>query len=303
MVIRKEEISAWFKELQKGICEQLAGADGKGRFVYDAWEREGGGGGLSAIMEDGKVIEKGGVNFSSVHGVAPPMMSIALKIDNAEGHDFFATGVSVVIHPFSPMVPIVHMNIRYFELGNTHWWFGGGIDLTPHYIDEDDARYFHQHLKNVCDKHHRTYYRQFKVQADDYFFIEHRKESRGIGGIFFDHLQETRDISARARFDFVKDVGLVFAPMYVHLLKKNQNLPFGEHEKMWQSIRRGRYAEFNLVYDRGTRFGLETNGRIESILMSLPPGAQWKYGHVPSPGSREEKTLSYLKKGINWTQA
>lgn len=199
------------------------------------------------------------------------------------------------------------MNVRYFEVqmaereGNI-WWFGGGIDLTPHYVIEEDARYFHHQLKDVCDRHHPSYYPEFKKWADDYFFIKHRDETRGVGGIFFDYLKAENGFTKESRFDFVKSVGSAFAPVYTHFMKKNQRLAFGEKEKQWQHLRRGRYVEFNLVWDRGTKFGLETEGRTESILMSLPPEAKWKYNHHPEAGSAEAKTLTYLKKGIAWTE-
>ncbi len=198
------------------------------------------------------------------------------------------------------MVPIIHMNVRYFEQDNGVYWFGGGIDLTPHYIVEEDAKYFHTQLKNACDQHHLSYYPEFKKWADDYFFIQHRNETRGVGGIFFDRLAENEKFTKEQRFEFVKSVGNTFAPAYTSLIKKNKDLPYTENEKQWQFLRRGRYVEFNLVYDKGTKFGLETNGRIESILMSLPEHASWIYNFKPQSGSKEEKTLSLLKKGVNW---
>jgi coproporphyrinogen III oxidase len=296
----KAEIQDWFKTLQKDICAQLEAADGKGKFITDAWERAGGGGGTSRVMTNGNIIEKGGVNFSAVWGKTPEPTLKTLNLEEGEQPDFFATGISIVLHPFNPMVPIIHMNVRYFEMSNGTWWFGGGIDLTPHYVNEGDARYFHGKLKDVCNHHHSTYYPAFKKWADDYFFIKHRHETRGIGGIFFDHLKDDGDFTKTSRFAFVKDVGSTFAPLYVFFMKKNSLLPFTEREKQWQYLRRGRYAEFNLVWDRGTKFGLETDGRTESILMSLPPQAQWIYNYQALPGSAEEKTLSLLKKGIDW---
>jgi coproporphyrinogen III oxidase len=296
----KEKIQEWFKALQQQICEQLEGADEKGKFISDVWNRPGGGGGISQVMTGGNVIEKGGVNFSAVWGKTPEPTLKTLNLPAGLHPDFFATGVSIVLHPFSPMVPIIHMNIRYFEMSNGTWWFGGGIDLTPHYIDENDARYFHNRLKDVCDQHHLSYYQDFKKWADDYFFIRHRQETRGIGGIFFDHLKDEDGFTKQSRFDFVQQVGSAFAPVYMYFMKKNRTLPYGEQEKQWQCLRRGRYVEFNLVWDRGTKFGLETDGRTESILMSLPPQAQWVYNHHVIPDSPEQKTLSLLKKGIDW---
>jgi coproporphyrinogen III oxidase len=300
----KEEIRDWFTQLQQDICTQLEATDGKGEFISDVWQRPGGGGGVSRILTDGKVIEKGGVNFSAVHGKAPEAVIKMLNLSEKDDPEFFATGVSIVIHPFNPMVPIIHMNVRYFEIvsskseSNT-WWFGGGIDLTPHYVIEEDAKYFHKQLKTVCDKHHPSYFPTFKKWADDYFFIKHRNETRGVGGIFFDYLKSD-GFSKEERFNFIKDVGTAFAPVYTHLMKKNNDLPFTDAEKDWQFLRRGRYVEFNLVWDRGTKFGLDTDGRTESILMSLPPRAQWTYNHQPKQNSKEYKTLSYLKKGIDW---
>jgi coproporphyrinogen III oxidase len=296
-MLNKEQIAAYFQSLQDQICKALEEADGAGRFHQDLWQREAGGGGRTRIIQ-GKHIEKGGVNWSNVHGPMPEKIASALKLD---GGEFFASGVSIVLHPQSPKVPIIHMNVRYFEMSNGIWWFGGGIDLTPHYIVEEDAKYFHHALKKVCDKHHSDYYPTFKKWADDYFFIKHRDETRGIGGIFFDRLSQNEDFSKEQRFEFVKDVGELFAPLYVHLLQKNKDLPFTEREKNWQLVRRGRYVEFNLVWDKGTKFGLDTNGRTESILMSLPPEVNWVYSHQVEEGSEEEKTQALLKKGVDWT--
>jgi coproporphyrinogen III oxidase len=296
-MLTKETISQWFMGLQANICQALEQADGKASFVRDQWTRQGGGGGQSNVIQDGAIIEKGGVNFSAVFGETPDAILRALKLEKA---DFFATGVSIVLHPRSPMLPIIHMNVRYFEMTNGVWWFGGGIDLTPHYVNVADASHFHQQLKKVCDKHHPSYYTQFKTWADDYFYIKHRQETRGIGGIFFDHLAATDEISKAQRWAFVQEVGSAFAPIYVYYMNKNKDLPYGEAEKNWQLIRRGRYVEFNLVYDKGTKFGLDTDGRTESILMSLPPQANWLYNHQPKPESQEAATLQLLKKGINW---
>lgn len=295
--MNKEDIQEWFKGLQDGICGALERTDGKGRFKEDLWERPEGGGGRTRVITGGAIIEKGGVNFSAVHGPTPDKILEALKIDKA---DFFATGVSIVMHPHNPMVPIIHMNVRYFEMSNGVSWFGGGIDLTPHYVDESDARYFHEQLKSCCDSHHSSYYPEFKQWADDYFYIKHRKETRGVGGIFFDRLSTNDSFSIEDRWAFVKDVGGQFAPIYTHLMSKNKDLPFTEREKEWQYLRRGRYAEFNLVWDKGTKFGLDTDGRTESILMSLPPQANWAYNHVPETGSKEQQTLDLLRKNVKW---
>ncbi|MBK7182258.1 MAG: oxygen-dependent coproporphyrinogen oxidase [Bacteroidetes bacterium] len=293
----KEEITEWFKSLQDSICTALEVEDGKGVFVEDNWVREEGGGGRTRIIQNGKVIEKGGVNFSAVYGDVPSFLQNDHGSEELKKHTFYATGVSIVIHPISPMVPIIHMNVRYFEMSNGVWWFGGGIDLTPHYVNDIDAHFFHAQLKKICDLYDIAYYPEYKKWADDYFFIPHRNETRGIGGIFFDRLNKK---SKEELFSFVQGVGSAFAPTYVELLNRNKNKTYTEENKQWQLIRRGRYVEFNLVYDKGTKFGLETNGRIESILMSLPLNASWQYNHIPSSNSEEFRTLSLLKKGLNW---
>lgn len=303
----KETITEWFKTLQDNICAALESRDGKGKFKQDLWERSKGGGGRTRIIEDGNVVKKGGVNFSAVHGEMPDKILNALKLPKA---DFYATGVSIVLHSINPMVPIIHMNTRYFEMSNGTYWFGGGIDLSPHYIFKKDAQFFHQSLKRVCDQSDLAYYPKFKKWADDYFYIKHRKETRGIGGIFFDRLQESepdkdaqetdKPKSKNDCFQFVRNVGSEFVPIYTTLVDNNQDKPFGEREKKWQYLRRGRYVEFNLVYDKGTKFGLDTDGRIESILMSLPPQANWFYDFQTEPGSPEEHTLQLLKKEIDW---
>ena len=293
MPVTKEEISQALMNLQQEICSALEAEDGKGKFTEEKWEREGGGGGITRVLQHGNVIEKGGVNFSAVHGELPENILAALKVSEKK---FFAAGVSIVLHPENPMMPIIHMNVRYFELGNGEYWFGGGIDLTPHYIDKEDARWFHQQLKNTCDKFDTFYYPKFKAWADDYFFIKHRNETRGVGGIFFDRLSGNK----QELFDFIIAVGKTFAPVYVHFMKQKKSLPYTDEQKKWQMLRRGRYVEFNLVYDKGTKFGLDTNGRIESILMSLPEQAGWFYNYVPSLGSAEAQTLELLKKGIDW---
>lgn len=299
-MVTKEEIKDWLLALQDDICVQLEQADGKGRFQTDPWTREGGGGGISRVLTGGNIIEKGGVNFSAVWGKTPEATMKLLQLSEEAHSDFFATGVSIVLHPFNPMVPIIHMNVRYFEMSNGRWWFGGGIDLTPHYVNESDAAWFHRKLKDVCDAHDPSYYLDFKKWADDYFYIRHRHETRGVGGIFFDYLKDDNGFSKDSRFGFIKSVGSAFAPIYTHFMKKNRELPYGEKEKQWQFLRRGRYVEFNLVWDRGTKFGLETDGRTESILMSLPPQANWAYNVVPEKDSEEDKTIRWLRKGVDW---
>lgn len=293
----KSFIKTYFQGIQNQICQALEVTDGLGRFKEDLWQREGGGGGRTRVIEHGAIIERGCVNFSEVFGKTPEKVLKDLRIE--EDVNFYATGVSIVMHPNNPMVPIIHMNVRYFEMSNGIYWFGGGIDLTPHYIDKEDACYFHQQLKKVCDRHHSSYYLTFKKWADNYFFLKHREETRGVGGIFFDRLYETDTISKEQRFEFVKDVAHTFTPIYTHFMKKNSVLPYGEKEKSWQLFRRSRYIEFNLIWDIGTRFGLETNGRAESILMSMPPLAKWAYDYQPAD-AREQETLALLKKEIDW---
>lgn len=297
-MITKEEITSWFKELQDAICSSLEEADGTGKFIEDNWVRPEGGGGRTRILQEGTIIEKGGVLFSAVYGPVPAFL-ISENANISKEDTFYAAGVSIVIHPNQPMVPIIHMNVRYFEMSNGAWWFGGGIDLTPHYVFQEDARFFHTALKRACDKHAPHYYTQFKKWADDYFFIPHRNETRGIGGIFFDKL--TGDAASKEKhFKFVKEVGNTFAPIYTQLMRINHQKNWTPENKKWQLLRRGRYVEFNLVYDKGTKFGLETNGRTESILMSLPSNASWMYNYFPAIGSVEADTLAFLKKDINW---
>jgi len=304
MEISKENIAEWLKTLQDEICSALENADGSAKFKEENWTREEGGGGRSRVIENGSVIEKGGVMFSAVHGDVPDFLKVdkqhSIASETTTKDQFFATGVSIVIHPKSPMVPIIHMNVRYFEMTNGTKWLGGGIDLTPHYIVDGDAKFFHDQLKQVCDKHHSSYYPKFKQWADDYFFISHRKETRGIGGIFFDRLITNEHLNFEQNFSFWQDVGKAFAPIYTELISRNKNKSYTDEQKQWQLLRRGRYVEFNLVYDKGTKFGLETNGRIESILMSLPTNASWIYNFKTKENSPEQDTLNKLIKGINW---
>jgi len=294
-MITKEEISRQFSELQNSICLLLENEDGMSHFQEDCWDRPEGGGGSTRIIENGALIEKGGVNFSTVFGETPEKIKQLFRNSSSE---FYATGVSIVIHPNNPFVPIIHMNIRYFELSDGNWWFGGGMDLTPHYIDRETASFFHSSLKSTCDEHDGSFYPKFKKWADDYFFITHRNETRGIGGIFFDRLNKVE--GKDELFNFTFDVGKSFIPIYQHISRKHKSEDFSERERKWQLMRRGRYVEFNLILDRGTKFGLETNGRIESILMSLPPLASWEYNYSPDKNTPEFKTLQLLKKDINW---
>ncbi|KPQ18231.1 MAG: coproporphyrinogen III oxidase [Algoriphagus marincola HL-49] len=293
----KEEIALIYQQMQDHICSKLEEYDGQGHFLEDKWDRAQGGGGRTRIFQNGQIIEKGGVAFSAVHGPTPEKILAKLGLEKA---DFFATGVSIVLHPFSPMVPIIHMNIRYFEMDNGVHWFGGGIDLTPHYIVPEDAQYFHKEVKKTCDAFDQTYYPKFKIWADDYFYLKHRNETRGIGGIFYDRLSGKSDDDFEQILQFSLALGRLFPEVYGYFMKKNSPISFGENEKRWQSLRRGRYVEFNLVWDAGTKFGLDTNGRTESILMSMPPQAEWTYMHEPTVGSQEEFTLKHLKKDIDW---
>lgn len=293
----KYYIAERLKEVQESICADLELLDGHGTFREDLWDRAEGGGGRTRVIQ-GNLIEKGGVNFSAVEGPLSEKISRALKIESG---DFFASGVSIVLHPHNPQVPIIHMNIRYFEMSDGTWWFGGGIDLTPHYVDTALAGEFHRSLKNVCDNHHPDFYHRFKKWADDYFYIQHRKETRGIGGIFFDRLNEASEgLTKEQLLSFIMDVGYLFAPLYQSMVEPKKNLQFTELQKQWQHIRRGRYVEFNLVYDKGTKFGLDTNGRIESILMSMPPMAEWLYDHHPAEGTNEAESLKWHQKDIDW---
>ena len=285
------------RQFQDDLCQALEDCDGRARFHEDPWQHHTGGGGRTRVIQKGNVLEKGGVNFSAVTGSLPEKVAKSLLLPDP---NYFATGVSVVLHPENPMVPITHMNVRYFEAGNGDAWFGGGIDLTPIYVDKAQARFFHQQLKDVCDRHHASYYPEFKKWADEYFYITHRQETRGIGGVFFDRMMANENFTIEDRFNFVKDLAYTFAPTYTSIVNENRDLPYTEKHKQWQLLRRGRYVEFNLAIDRGTKFGLETSGRIESILMSLPNMASWEYNFQPEPGSREAETQALLKKDIDW---
>lgn len=290
----KHAIAAYFQGLQDKICAGIAATDGGASFQEDNWTRTEGGGGRSRVLTKGAILEKAGVNFSAVEGPLHPKMVTSLNV--TEEVEFFATGVSIVMHPENPWVPIIHMNVRYFELSNGEFWFGGGIDLTPHIIIPEQATWFHEQLKAVCDRFDGAYYPKYKNWADDYFYSPHREETRGIGGIFFDYIKGDR----ATVFEFVKAIGESFEPIYSHLMRLNASRSYTQAEKEFQYIRRGRYVEFNLVHDRGTKFGLETNGRTESILMSLPPMASWEYMYDSKVFPEGQATFDLLKKGINW---
>lgn len=298
----KDRFYNYIKDLQDQICLGLEEVDGTVKFQEDLWERPGGGGGRTRVIENGAVFEKGGVNISAVHGKLPESMQAYLKVEDA---DFFACGLSLVLHPKNPMVPTTHANWRYFELydkqGNvSKSWFGGGQDLTPYYLFEKDAQHFHQVCKKACDKHATEFYPKYKKRCDEYFWNTHRKEARGIGGLFFDYLIADEHFSSEDWFNFVSEVGDSFLEAYLPIVNKRKDLSYTTDQRDWQEIRRGRYVEFNLVHDKGTLFGLRTNGRIESILMSLPSHVQWRYDHHPEPGSEEARLIDVLEHPKEW---
>lgn len=298
----KDKFYQYIQDLQNTITAKLETVDGKGTFKEDLWKRPEGGGGKTRVIENGGVFEKGGVNISGVHGKLPESMQAYF---NVGAIDFFACGLSLVLHPKNPMVPTVHANWRYFEMYDDHGnimdsWFGGGQDLTPYYLFNDDAIHFHQTCKTTCERHNETFYDDFKKRCDAYFFNSHRDEARGIGGLFFDYCKANDTMSLEDWYAFVTDVGNSFLDAYVPIVEKRKDLPYTDAQRTWQEIRRGRYVEFNLVHDKGTLFGLKTNGRIESILMSLPPHVQWVYDHHPDKGSVEEKLLEVLKHPVDW---
>ena len=298
----KEKFYTYIQQLQDTITSSLEKIDGKARFKEDLWNREEGGGGRTRVIENGNVFEKGGVNISAVHGPLPSTMQQYFGVGEV---DFFACGLSLVIHPKSPMVPTVHANWRYFEMYDTQGnivdqWFGGGQDLTPYYLFEEDAIHFHRVCKDACDAHNLSFYRDYKKKCDQYFHNAHRGEGRGIGGLFFDYCKPNDQMTMDNWYNFVSTVGNSFLDAYVPIVDRRKDLYYGEDERNWQEIRRGRYVEFNLVHDKGTLFGLKTNGRIESILMSLPPRVQWVYDHHPKAGSEEEKLVKVLKNPVEW---
>jgi len=291
-MVNKEQIAAQFRALQLHICEQLELLDGKGLFTEDTWQREEGGGGHTRTLTAGKILEKGGVAFSAVHG---PVTDAMKKQLGHEGERFFATGVSIVLHPVHPRHPIMHMNVRYFELEDNTYWFGGGIDLTPHYVDHAKATRFHEALKATSDQYDASFYPKFKEWADRYFFLPHRGESRGVGGIFFDQLDTKCGLSKEQIFSYCLDLGKLFPVVYRVQVEGAEPPAPTTQELDWQALRRGRYVEFNLLHDRGTKFGIYSGGRTESILMSMPPRANWVYNQEPIEGSEEQKTLSFLR--------
>ncbi|MEN9213627.1 MAG: oxygen-dependent coproporphyrinogen oxidase [Gloeomargarita sp. DG_1_6_bins_138] len=314
-------VSSFLQKLQDDICRELQAADGKGTFKEDSWERPEGGGGRSRVLEGGALLERGGVNFSEVWGKQLPP-SIIEQRPEAKGHEFYATGTSLVLHPRNPYVPTVHLNYRYFEAGPV-WWFGGGADLTPYYPFREDAVHFHQVHKEALDAHHREYYPVFKRWCDEYFYLKHRQEMRGIGGIFFDYqdgvgalyrgsnsqgnaaiysskIGELPPRSWEDIFAMVQSCGQAFLPAYLPIVERRRGILYGERERQFQLYRRGRYVEFNLIYDRGTIFGLQTNGRTESILMSMPPLSRWEYCYTPEPGTPEAVLTDEFLKPQDW---
>ena len=301
----KDRARNFFAELQDKICTALERTDGKATFREDIWQREGGGGGRTRVIEEGALFEKAGVNFSEVHGQLDEAFASRLPI--GEGTEFFACGISLVLHPLNPFVPTVHANFRYLERGSSGW-FGGGTDLTPYYPYLQDAVHFHLTLKQACDRFDPSYYPRFKKACDDYFFIKHRNESRGVGGVFFDYLTDHRVDAPQPSsgqglesiFKFVQEVGLAFLPAYLPIVERRKTEAYTQRERSFQMIRRGRYVEFNLVYDRGTLFGLQSGGRTESILMSLPPQVRWSYDWKAEPGSEEARLTEYFLQDRDW---
>jgi len=295
-----EKVILSFKALQDQISDSLESKESESRFLEDAWKHKNGGGGRSRVMEGGKIFEKAGVNFSHVKGDALPASASEERKEIA-GKPFEACGVSLVVHPLNPYVPTSHMNVRFFvadpESDNPVWWFGGGYDLTPYYGFEADCKHWHQTAKDVCDKFNPTYYPKFKAWCDNYFYLKHRNEPRGIGGLFFDDLV---DGGFSQTFSFVDSIGRSFLEAYLPIVEKRRFEKFGERERAFQQYRRGRYVEFNLVYDRGTIFGLQSGGRTESILMSLPPIVQWKYNWTPKSGTEEQALYEYYLKPRDW---
>lgn len=302
-ILPKEEFISFIHRLQDDICAALEKSDGQARFIEDAWERPEGGGGKTRVIANGAVFEKGGVNTSVVYGDVTEAMRTQLGI---KGSKWFAAGLSLVIHPLNPFVPTVHCNYRMFELYNEQGevadrWFGGGTDLTPYYLFEEDAIYFHKTYKDVCDSFDNSFYPRFKEACDNYFVNTHRNnERRGIGGIFYDYQRPDSNHDLDFWMKFGKACGDAFIAAYIPIVEKRKYTPFSDKHKHWQEIRRGRYVEFNLVHDRGTLFGLKTNGRIESILMSLPPTVRFEYNYQPEPGSEENKLLQACLHPRQW---
>lgn len=298
----KSQFTTYIKALQNRITTALAQEDGLALFREDKWQREGGGGGRTRVIENGNVFEKGGVNISEVFGSLPESMQNQLGVSHT---DFFACGISLVLHPKNPMVPTVHANFRYFELYDddkniVDQWFGGGLDLTPYYLFEEDATHFHGVCKAACDAHDASFYADYKKKCDAYFWNHHRDEARGIGGLFFDYCRPNEVHDLASWYAFITQMGDAFLDAYLPIVQKRKILPYTDEQRQWQEIRRGRYVEFNLVHDKGTLFGLKTKGRIESILMSLPPTVQWAYDVQPEENTEEAKLITVLKNPKTW---
>lgn len=316
----RQRVKQWMQQIQDQICDALEQLDGSAHFQEEVWQRPGGGEGRTRVIRNGRVFEQGGVNYSEVWGETLPP-SILTQCPEAAGQPFFGTGTSLVLHPRNPYVPTVHLNYRYFEAGPV-WWFGGGADLTPYYPYAEDAFHFHHTLKQACDAAHPDYYRVFKAWCDEYFYLKHRQEQRGIGGIFFDYQSDrgliyggaeaaseaarlSQQIGPVSRdweslFSFVQGCGEAFLPAYLPIAEQRCHQPYGDREREFQRYRRGRYVEFNLVYDRGTIFGLQTQGRTESILMSLPPDVRWEYDYSPEPGTPEAQLYEVFLRPQDW---
>lgn len=290
------DIAEIYSQLQLKMCTVLEEADGKAHFRLNRWDKEIGNG-LTAVMQEGKHIEKAGLNYSQVSG---PVNSSLKQILGEEAKSYQATGISSIIHAHNPFLPTIHMNVRFFSLDNGTCWFGGGIDLTPAYIDLNQAASFHQRIKAICDNFNPLFYDKYKKWADDYFFLPHRNETRGIGGIFFDRQKPDEKVSLEEWLAFTQELAHHYPLIYSDLIKQNSGKPYGDEQKNWQKIRRGRYVEFNLLYDRGTRFGLESGGNTESILISLPPEVNWSYDYPLPENSPEMMTQNMLKKNIDW---
>lgn len=297
-----EAVKNYLLDLQDGICRGLEILDGESEFREDAWQREGGGGGRTRVLENGGVFEKGGVNFSHVYGAQLPASATASRPELA-GRAFQAMGVSLVMHPRNPYVPTSHANVRVFiaerEGEEPVWWFGGGYDLTPYYGFEEDVVHWHRIAKKACDPFGPDIYARFKKWCDDYFYLKHRGEARGVGGLFFDDFNE---LGFEQSFAFLQSVGDSYLQAYGPIVERRKNMPYGERERAFQEYRRGRYVEFNLVYDRGTIFGLQSGGRTESILMSLPPAVQWRYDWHPQEGSAEAELYTRFLPHRDWLQ-
>ncbi|WP_136680700.1 oxygen-dependent coproporphyrinogen oxidase [Neptunomonas sp. XY-337] len=297
-----DAVKAYLLDLQDRICHALEQLDGEQTFVEDAWERPQGGGGRTRVISDGAVFEKGGVNFSHVHGDSLPASATAHRPELA-GRSFIAMGVSLVMHPKNPYVPTSHANVRFFyaekEGAEPVWWFGGGFDLTPYYGNPDDCRHWHQTAKQACDPFGEEVYPRYKQWCDDYFYLKHRDEPRGVGGLFFDDLNE---LGFEQSFAFMRSVGDAYVPAYAPIVERRKDMAFGERQRDFQLHRRGRYVEFNLVFDRGTLFGLQSGGRTESILMSLPPEVRWSYDWQPEAGSEEAQLYDIYLKPQNWLE-